>query len=54
MEREITMMGFIDAYCTELSDMLGVETKQDTIDTNFTATEFNGLMEVAINTLVPP
>lgn len=40
------MTEFIDAYCSELRELLSVETKQDHIEVNFTVTEFNALMEV--------
>lgn len=46
MKREITITEFIDAYCSELKDTLNLETKQDSIEVNFTATEFNALLEV--------
>lgn len=46
MKREIKMTEFVDAYCSELRDALNIETKQDSIEVNFTATEFNALMEV--------
>ncbi|WP_424626380.1 hypothetical protein [Achromobacter marplatensis] len=47
IRREMTTVEFIDVYCSELRDMLESETKQDHIEINFTATEFNALTEVS-------
>ena len=40
------MTEFIDVYCSDLKELLESEAKQDHIEINFTATEFNALTEV--------
>lgn len=48
LKREMTMVEFIDVYCSELSGMLSMESKQDKIEINYTSTEFNALTEVKV------
>lgn len=46
MRGEITAIAFIDSYCSKLQDVLNEGNKQDYVDINFAATEFNALVEV--------
>ena len=49
IKREITIEAFIDCYCSKLQDVLDAANKQDYVEINFAATEFNALVEVQWN-----